>query len=85
MRVPRIEHLHCFCLLDLRLPRIEQSNQDGYSRGLLLHVNKLTLNPFPSLLDELLYEPFANSSLVTLRSAPKYFIPSSSYVEDFQM
>ena len=50
-----------------------------------MHLNTLTLNPFPNVLDELLYEPFANSKLLTLRTAPKYFIPSQSYVDSFQM
>eukprot|EP00794_Sanderia_malayensis_P018922 gene18922-20826_t len=51
---------------DLRLPPISQSKQDNLARGLIMHLNTLTLNPFPNLLDELLYEPFANNYLFRL-------------------
>ena len=54
---------------------------DGHQiHSLLLHVNRLTLNPFPDELDELLYTPTKNSDLITLRSSQKYFIPSRSVV-----
>ena len=69
----------------MRLPSFRQSKNNSLQRGLLLRLQPITLNPFPNLLDELLYEPHANSQLVTLRSAPKYFVPARSYVQNLQI
>ena len=49
--------------------------------SLMLHSKKITLAPFPEELDELMYAPpCLQSSLVTLKYASKYFIPSRSFV-----
>jgi len=62
---------------DFILPSINGKNG---IHSLLLHINTLTLNPFPEEVDQLLYSPTVNADLITLRSTQKYFIPSRSVV-----
>lgn len=63
------------------LPTIYQTRRRFVLNNMVLHLNTLTLNPFPDEDDAAVYEPAKNSQLLTLRSSQKYFFPGQSYVE----
>ncbi|XP_068724283.1 WD repeat-containing protein 97-like isoform X2 [Montipora capricornis] len=63
------------------LPTIYQTRRRVVFNNIVLHLNTLTLNPFPDDDDAAVYEPAQQSQLLTLRSSQKYFFPGLSYVE----
>lgn len=63
------------------LPTIYETRRRVVFNNIVLHLNTLTLNPFPDDDDAAVYEPAQQSQLLTLRSSQKYFFPGLSYVE----
>jgi len=63
------------------LPTIYQTRRRVVFNNMILHLNTLTLNPFPNDDDVAVYEPAKQSQLLTLRSSQKYFFPGQSYVQ----
>ena len=74
----------CFlflCSVAFPLPTIYQTRRRVVFNNMILHLNTLTLNPFPNDDDVAVYEPAKQSQLLTLRSSQKYFFPGQSYVQ----
>ena len=84
--LPGISHFAWFfvCLFvsAFPLPPIYQSKKTVLLNNVVLHLNTLTLNPFPEEEDLQVYEAAKHSSLITLRTSSKYFFPAQSVVNE---
>lgn len=72
----------CLFVSAFPLPPIYQSKKTVLLNNVALHLNTLTLNPFPEEEDLQVYEAAKHSSLITLRTSSKYFFPAQSVVNE---